>query len=529
MERGVSPQARPTPQRSPQMHPTPPVPGMVLAPTTLASSIGAPGSSASASMRSRHGPKMLHRKSSKGSAVEHHSSQRLQDTFWELHRKLGERYTADMAILAHPGGHAHANSLQSNPLSDRGSAVSVSKLKESGDLEHSDRQLFAISDRLAASHASQLHASQISSMPKSSGQGFESESLEDKDLRQIRADGRKEEEPVDARGSPRVVLQEIPATPEQDTPHSVVPDAKGGQHPLQIDFRSRMSRSSEFSDDHVFVPRLCWINKSKSLGTRRKSRVSLTGDFSQSLPLTAVTQEAAKKRPWYWPRMIVLNPTGNFRSFWDFLGMLILLKDTIGIPLQLVDVDVSSIFPPWDGITKFSVIYWCFDIFFSFFTGYLDKGTLVSDFKSIAWHYLKTWFLIDLAVSLTDLLLEFGNFSSSIGESATATRFLRFLRLFRMLRLGKVSRVSAFLQDQFESEVASIQFSLALVMLAMILVEHVIACVWFGLGDDPGETWLTQNALKDGRDMCLVRCGTAGDDTQTLHGPGVTSVEKSFG
>ena len=26
------------------------------------------------------------------------------------------------------------------------------------------------------------------------------------------------QEPVDARGSPRVVLQEIPATPEQDTP-----------------------------------------------------------------------------------------------------------------------------------------------------------------------------------------------------------------------------------------------------------------------------------------------------------------------
>lgn len=47
------------------------------------------------------------------------------------------------------------------------------------------------------------------------------------------------------------------------------------------------------------------------------------------------------------------------------------------------------------------------------------------------------------------------------------------------------------LQDQFESEVASIQFSLALVMIAMILLEHVIACIWFGLGGSDGDTWLT--------------------------------------
>eukprot|EP00435_Cladocopium_sp_Y103_P019186 s4596_g4.t1 len=87
---------------------------------------------------------------------------------------------------------------------------------------------------------------------------------------------------------------------------------------------------------------------------------------------------------------------------------------------------------------------------------------------------------------ITDLLLEFGNFD--VGDSATATRFLRFLRLFRMLRLGK---------DQFESEVASIQFSLALVMVAMILVEHVIACIWFGLGGADGRTWLTVFGYQD--------------------------------
>ncbi|CAJ1436964.1 unnamed protein product [Effrenium voratum] len=182
-----------------------------------------------------------------------------------------------------------------------------------------------------------------------------------------------------------------------------------------------------------------------------------------------------------------------FQSFWDFLGILLLVKDTVGIPLQLVDVEVADVFPAWTALSAMSVFYWIGDIVLSFFTGYLERGTLVQDAPTIARHYLRTtWFLVDLAVSLTDVMLEFGHMTDSLGESATASRFLRFLRIFRMLRLGKVSRVSAFLQDSFESEVASIQFSLFLVMVAMFLVEHVIACFWFGLGGDGG--WLADGA-----------------------------------
>lgn len=375
------------------------------------------------------------------------------ETFWELHRKLGERYKADIQQC---GGKvlktsSSITSAQGQVLSHAGSRRTVDEANES--FRYSERSGLMVSERLAASHASALAASRNT--------------------------------PLAASGTD---IAKSKSNSLEDPPEVDLPQSRAAPH---VKVRSsRLSKSSEFSEEHIFVPRMEWLQKSKSLTTRRKSRVSLTGDLSQSLPTGPILQE--KNKPWYRRlevNRIVLSPTGNFRSFWDAIGILILVKDTFGIPMQLVDVDVATIFPRWEIVTYFSVIYWCFDIFFSFFTGYLEKGTLITDCRTIACHYLQTWFLIDISISIIDLLLEFGSFD--VGDSATATRFLRFLRLFRMLRLGKVSRVSAFLQDQFESEVVSIQFSLALVMVAMILVEHVIACVWFGLGGTDGRTWLT--------------------------------------
>eukprot|EP00435_Cladocopium_sp_Y103_P074871 s636_g51.t2 len=287
------------------------------------------------------------------------------DTFWELHRKLGERYKADIQQCGGRNlqGASSITSAQGQlSLSHAGSRRTVDGADESARQSESSRLM--VSDRLAASHASALAASRNTPLH---GSGTEmakskSNSLED--------------------------------PPEVDLP----PQPRASPH---VEMRtSRLSKSSDFSEEHIFVPRMEWLQKSKSLTTRRKSRVSLTGDLSQSVPTGPIQQE--KNKPWYRRlevNRIVLSPTGNFRSFWDAIGILILVKDTFGIPMQLVDVDVASIFPPWEIVTYFSVIYWCFDIFFSFFTGYLDKGTLITDCRTITCHYLRTWFFIDISIS----------------------------------------------------------------------------------------------------------------------------------
>eukprot|EP00913_Durusdinium_trenchii_P022354 g21000.t1 len=90
------------------------------------------------------------------------------------------------------------------------------------------------------------------------------------------------------------------------------------------------------------------------------------------------------------------------------------------------------------------------------------------------------------------------SFSNSGDTDRASTRVLRLLRLFRVVRLGKLTRFAAFLRDKFETQVASIQFSLVLIIMGMMLLEHVIACGWFGVGQleaANGMSWLIKSNL----------------------------------
>ena len=248
--------------------------------------------------------------------------------------------------------------------------------------------------------------------------------------------------------------------------------------------------SAGFSESHEptqtfpgYWPRACWVERSRSHMPRRRS---LSAEVTKSLQ---VVPDA--------PVPYVLSPTGHFRNAWDFFGILFLMNDAVVIPLQLAQVNLFSMFPALLAISQVALLYWCTDIPISFLTGFLDKGNLVQDYGRIARHYACSWFVPDLAVTFTDVLLWFSD--ESVADGPSTTRILRFLRLFRLIRLGKLTRVSAFLRDYFESQVASIQFSLLLVMLGMLLLEHMIACCWYGLGsyDPEARTWLTASSLRD--------------------------------
>ena len=187
----------------------------------------------------------------------------------------------------------------------------------------------------------------------------------------------------------------------------------------------------------------------------------------------------------------VLSPTGHVRNVWDCMGIFFLLLDVIVLPLQFVYADLYSTYPYLADFSRLEVAFWICDIILTFQTGYSEQGDLVVDRKSIARRYLKTWFLPDVIVTAVDVAIEFG--LGSRFETSGVTRVLRLLRLLRVVRLGKVTRFAAFLRDRFETEVAYTQFSLALVMLSMMLIEHVIACGWFGIGSlRKSKTWIEE-------------------------------------
>eukprot|EP00435_Cladocopium_sp_Y103_P009155 s4814_g2.t1 len=198
------------------------------------------------------------------------------------------------------------------------------------------------------------------------------------------------------------------------------------------------------------------------------------------------------------PTFCALSPNGHFRNLWDFLGVVFLVLDAVILPLQFVINDFYQQMSVFLVISQIQVFYWCFDLILSFFTGYLHKGDLISNPRAIACRYLRTWFLPDMVVTTIDISLE----ATQPGGTSSAnksTRVLRLLRLFRVVRLGKLSRFASFLRDRFESEVAYTQFTLFLVIFGMMLMEHVIACGWFGVGslDSESETWLSKSGAAD--------------------------------
>ncbi|CAE7492914.1 eag [Symbiodinium sp. KB8] len=381
-----------------------------------------------------------------------------RDSFWELHRKLGECYEADLQRLnsATPG----SGLLQRHRLAQVTGSKQKAKSTATMNLKSLDRlptphQFQEDLTRLNAEAANP--ASPISGFAESSsGLGTGSLSV----LPQPRADsadvGTPPEDPPALPGSPR---------------RRPGPGRDG----------------DDISEACLYIAHGCWLQKSKSTISRRKSTL---GPRSGTTPTLASIQK----------RSYTLDPTGHFRNFWDFLGIFLLIKDSIAIPLQFVVDDFYLRFPILFFVTRIAVFYWCADILLCFATGYLHKGTLVQDVKQVWCHYLRTWFVPDVLVTCVDMVLEFTPVGDTVGETAATTRILRLMRLFRVVRLGKLTRVAEFLRDQFESPMASIQFNLMLVMIGMMLVEHVLACCWLGVGTLSSEattTWLKSSGLSD--------------------------------
>ena len=235
-------------------------------------------------------------------------------------------------------------------------------------------------------------------------------------------------------------------------------------------------------------PHECWM---------QKPRYNRRGSYSKAWHLVIdsasllVSKEATTELIGVVSRATVLSPTGNLRNLWDCVGICCLLMDVIFLPVQFIYADLYSDYPALAAFSKFEVAFWLCDIILCFFTGYSERGILVGNRSRIARRYLKTWFFPDVIVTTVDLAIEFG-----IGarfEASGSTRVLRLLRLMRVVRLGKVTRFAAFLRDRFETEGAYTHFSLLLVMLSMMLIEHVIACGWFGLAPlSSSNTWITR-------------------------------------
>jgi len=201
-------------------------------------------------------------------------------------------------------------------------------------------------------------------------------------------------------------------------------------------------------------------------------------------------QESCLLRNW---RKLVVSPGTSKRFFWDFLSLLLVIYDMGSIPLSLLDPPENVVTDVMEWVTR---IFWTFDIPTSFLTGYMaaDASHIMHPYK-IARNYMRGWFSLDMALVLMDWVeLIWGSMvedASKYGRVGKAGRIFRILRMVRLLRLVRMRSIIHIITTRVRSEKVVIFIDIIKIFLALVSLSHVIACIWYGIGNSSGdETWL---------------------------------------
>uniref|UniRef100_A0A7S0A433 Ion transport domain-containing protein n=1 Tax=Pyrodinium bahamense TaxID=73915 RepID=A0A7S0A433_9DINO len=184
-------------------------------------------------------------------------------------------------------------------------------------------------------------------------------------------------------------------------------------------------------------------------------------------------------------RNSLLNPSSLPRLLWDFLALVFLMYDAVTLPISLIEtprgIEVSSI-----AIN----IFWLTDVLVNFRTGFFSAGKLIMKPSQIAWRYLKGWFAFDVFCILpgwTYLILQAFSVGQDSGQivilqNIRMVRMVRYLAVLRLVRLTRFSRVF----DRLSWKIVGFSTVVMWVtpLMWVLLVAHVLACMWYNIGDD---------------------------------------------
>lgn len=245
------------------------------------------------------------------------------------------------------------------------------------------------------------------------------------------------------------------------------------------------------------TPYQCWADshtntKAVPKWTRgRTKELSITPRSTKQPAISHETEELPE-------RSYVLHPGGSFRTGWNLSMAACVLYDLLVIPLNAYDVPQSVVLEMFDWFIQ---IFWNCDLMISFLTGYYDAGTLVTSLPKIAVHYAKTWLLFDVSLLSMDWAFRFMEWSNDGGLEAImwsrSLRMLRFLRLMRMLRMVKLRRINEVFQEFFQSQAATLYYSLFSSLIHLCILNHLIACAWFAVSHMNSANWVTQLGIEN--------------------------------
>ncbi|XP_064647590.1 potassium/sodium hyperpolarization-activated cyclic nucleotide-gated channel 3-like [Lineus longissimus] len=203
----------------------------------------------------------------------------------------------------------------------------------------------------------------------------------------------------------------------------------------------------------------------------------------------------------------VIHPCSNFRFYWDFFMLMLLIANLIILPVAIsfFNDDLST---HWIVFNCVSDTVFLIDLIINFRTGVIMNNygdEIILDPKLIARHYLKTWFFLDLisSIPLDYIFLMFDaetNFSQLI-HAGRALRILRLAKLLSLLRLLRLSRLVRYVSQWEEFlNFAGMFIRIFNLICLMLLLGHWNGCLQFlvpMLQDFPANSWISINELQN--------------------------------
>lgn len=188
----------------------------------------------------------------------------------------------------------------------------------------------------------------------------------------------------------------------------------------------------------------------------------------------------------------LIHPESKGRMAWDFLALSCILYDCVTVPLQVFGYEGARV------VDWIIAIFWTLDVIASLVTGAYVKGELVMRFREVFVNYSKTWLGFDVCMAVSEwifLVNEHLSGSEASQASVTSLRSIRSFRFLRILRIVKVRKVISSVQKTINSIYFLLIFDILQHLVVIIFANHMIASLWFLLGNSSGAGWVAASDI----------------------------------
>jgi len=194
--------------------------------------------------------------------------------------------------------------------------------------------------------------------------------------------------------------------------------------------------------------------------------------------------------PWY-----IIYPTNFWKGIWDILLLLLIVFYVLlFLPFRIAFIkDDDALF----GVDITVDFLFCADIVLTFFVAYETmSGELIFDLGLIAKNYVFSWiFPIDVISAFPFYLVSSGN--SSVSNLLKGGKMVRLIKAIRILKCAKNTEYLKHTnQSFFIFSYMKYVNRMGFLFLFIVLSVHILACLWFAVGDSNFEaghsSWMDQ-------------------------------------